>query len=132
MKKFFLFLLLIVSALSCKKTAAIQGTITESNESQITNSIVRKGDGTGTSLVYIQFNATWISFNQPCVYGWWYCWVITPLQRQDTRSYIKISENEKLIRFGIDNNINPDYHKQFIKGSNFTFSRRYTYKQQHC
>lgn len=120
MKNYFLILLLIVSALSCKKTATIQDTITASNESQITNSIVRKGDETGMSLVYIQFHAHWYSYTEPCAPGWWYCWVITDFI-QDTRSYIKISENEKLIRFGIDNNINPDYHKQFINGSNFTF-----------
>lgn len=121
MKNSFLFLLLIVSVLSCKKTATIQDRITASTESQITNSIVNMGVGTGTSLVYIQFNARWVSVNLPCEYGWWYCWIIVPKGRQDTRSYIKISENEKLITFGIDSNINPDYHKQFINGSNFNF-----------
>ena len=119
MKIFFLFLLLIISSLSCKKTATIQDTITASNESQKTNSIVSKGDGTGTSLVYIQFHAHWYSYTEPCAPGWWYCWIIT--SRQDTRSYIKINDNEKLISFGIDNNINPSYHNQFITGSNFNF-----------
>ncbi len=127
MKKIFLFLLVVVSAISCKKTAIIQDTMTASNERQIKNSIVSKGGETGMSLVetgmslvYIQFHAHWYSYTEPCAPGWWYCWIIT--SRQDVRSYIKISNDSKLITFGIDNNINPDYHRQFINGSNFNFS----------
>lgn len=119
MKNFFLFLMVIISALSCKKEAKVQDIITTSNESLITNSNVTNGAVTGILKVELVLNVRWYSFYEDCLPSWWYCWKITSDARP--RSYIKINNAEKLITFGIDNSINTDYHRKFIEGSNFNF-----------
>lgn len=119
MKKFFLFLMITASVLSCKKEATEQKIITTSEESGITNSSAKNGDETGALKVTLVLNSKWVSFYSDCLPSWWYCWEIST--GSDARSYIKINDKEKLITFGIDNTISPDYHRKFVKSSNFDF-----------
>ena len=117
MKKIFLYLALTVAILSFNTKE--QGILPRSSESQIINSTVKKSDEPRKIKVRVVINAKWVTFYEACVYGWWYCWEITTVS--DARDYIKINDAEKLITFGIDNNNNPTYQANFIKGNDFEF-----------
>ncbi len=119
MKKIFLFLVLAFFTLSCKKVATKQNEIATLNETQISKQVVNNDEEIGIMGVTLELHVRWYSLYQDCLPGTWYCWVITT--NAHAKSYIKINNKEKLITFGIDNSLNSDYHKKFIKGSNFNF-----------
>jgi len=122
MKTFFVFLILTISALSCKKVGTDE-TITTANEATLADSNVSDAE-TQTADIKLVTWAYWSDFKSDCLLGYWYCWEITTTtdaKQAATKDYISINDKKKLITFGIDNNVNPTYHKNFIKGSNFNF-----------
>lgn len=121
MKNIFLFLMVTVAALSCKKAPIEQDIIITSNKSPITNSNVMKGEVAGKIKIRVILSAEWVNVYQSCISGWWYCWEIT--NEPDAREYININDKDKLITFGIDNILNEVYNKSFIDGSNFNFPK---------
>lgn len=121
MKNVFLFLMFAIFAISCKKQTIVQDTT--ANVSNIENfNEIEGGEIQGIRLVTWAY---WSDFRQDCLLGYWYCWEIDTDKDTDAKAiskdYINIHKNEKLITFGINKDINSEYHKKFIKGSNFNF-----------
>lgn len=76
------------------------------------------------ALIYVRLHtyATWVGWTQSCVRGSWYCWeIINVPSPLGIRDYIEINAETNTITFAIDNNINTEYHKQFINNNNFNF-----------
>ncbi len=134
MKILFLFLLLTVSFISCKKDEVV----TAANESVIANSFIYDSSQTQQIKVILHW-AAYSDFND-CLTGYSYCWEIIlsnpdarisiDKKNKEPKDYVAINEKAKLITFGIDNNVYPEdkssvekcaYNKKFIEKSNFNF-----------
>ena len=70
--------------------------------------------------IRLELNVRWYSFYNDCLPGIWYCWIIGE-NVMSTKDYIYINTKLKQVTYGIDNNINTEYHKKFIQGSYFNF-----------
>lgn len=127
MKTFLCFLTLFTLVVSCKKETIVQDPIslvkapiktTINTNQQLTS----KFDEEEYSKIKIRvyWASQWVSFNQSCISGYWYCYEIT--YESDAREFIQINNDENLIAIGIDNDINPDYNSQFMEeGGTFSF-----------
>lgn len=133
MKNLFLFLLLVVFFISCKKDEAI----TAANESVMANSFIFDPSQAQQIKVILHW-AAYSDFNT-CLSGYSYCWEIIlssdsrasiDKKSKEPKDYVAINDKAKLITFGIDNNVYPkdnssiekrNYNKQFIEKSNFSF-----------
>lgn len=114
MKNFLLIVGLTIFAVSCKKQTIQDAQYKETQLVQTENFAVK-----------LILDAYWYNLYKSCLPGIWYCWEIgggsNISYSSQSRDFIKIDINEKLITFGIDYNVNTKYHQKFIQGNSFNF-----------